>query len=359
MTIRDRDQVGYAVIGLGMGRAHAKYASQAEGCKLLAVSDIDTTRGKAAADEFHCDAHTDYHEMLKRDDIDVVSVCTPSGTHAGVAIDVARAGKHVLCEKPLDITLQKIDAMIRACRENGVKLGGIFQSRFSPANQKVKQAVDSGRLGRLITANAQVKWYRKQEYYTGRWQGTWAMDGGGSLMNQSIHTVDLFQWIMGPVRSVFAKTGVFAHTIETEDLGVALLTFENGAIGSFIGTTCAYPGLDTTVQVHGENGSIYLADGKIATWKIKGDNEKEEEAEVVAEYGRQSNVSAEAGRPAAVPTDSFLMQIQDMVDSVRYDREPFVSGEKARHAVEIVLAIYESSRTRREVFLGEKPAGAF
>ncbi|HHY98288.1 MAG TPA: Gfo/Idh/MocA family oxidoreductase [Firmicutes bacterium] len=345
------DTVGYAVIGLGIGKLHAKCASQAENCKLVAVCDIDEARLHSVAEELGCEAYTDYKKMLERDDIDVVSVCTPSGMHADIAIDVASAGKHVFCEKPLDIKLERIDAMIRACRENGVMLGAVFQNRMAPANRKIRETVASGRLGRLITGNAQVKWYRTQEYYdAGGWRGTWAMDGGGSLMNQSIHTIDLFQWFMGPVKSVFAKTGIFAHKIETEDLGVALVTFKNGAVGTIIGTTCAYPGLDTTVQIHGENGSIYMTNNRIVTWRIKGEREKEEEQEVLSQYGTGGGASGSAD-PGGIGSNLHFIQIQDMVNAIREGRRPMIMGEEGRDAVRIILAIYESARTGREIEL--------
>jgi len=348
----DRRTVGYAVVGLGVGKAHVQGAIKARNCELKAVCDIDESRLQSVTQDAGCDGYTDFAEMLKREDIDIVSVCTPSGMHADMVIQAAEAGKHVLCEKPLDIKLDRIDAMIQACRRNNVKLGGIFQRRLSPVNKLIKATLEEGKLGKLISGNVQVKWYRTQEYYeaNGGWRGTWEMDGGGSLMNQSIHTIDLFQWLMGPVESVFAKTGVYAHDIETEDTGFALVTFKNGALGSIIGTTAAYPGLDTSVQIHGENGSIYTVDDKVVRWRIRGDNEEEEEKKMIAGYGSGQGGSGSSD-PMAIATTGHAGHVQDIVDAVLEDRDPAVPGPAGRPAVEIILAIYESARTGKEVHL--------
>lgn len=342
--------VGYAVVGLGVGRNHARAAAKARDCRLVAVCDIDRPKADAMAEELGCLAIYDFDELLKRSDVDVVSICTPSGMHADMIVKAAAAGKHILSEKPLDIKLDQIDAALEACRKHGVKLGGIFQNRLAPANQAIKAAIDAGKLGRPYVGNMQVKWWRTQEYYdAGGWRGTWAMDGGGSLMNQSVHTIDLFQWFMGPVKSVFAKTGIFAHKIETEDAGLALVTFKNGALGTIIGTTAAYPGLDTTIQLHGENGSIYMTGNKIVRWRLRGENEEQVEQEMIARFSGKSD--AASADPAAIATTGHAGQVQDMVNAVLEDRDPVVPGVEARNAVQIILAIYESSRTGKEVFL--------
>ncbi|HHW10713.1 MAG TPA: Gfo/Idh/MocA family oxidoreductase [Firmicutes bacterium] len=257
-----------------------------------------------------------------------------------------------MCEKPLDIKTAKIDAALEACKKYGVKLGGIFQNRLNPASKAIKAAIDNGEVGRLYLGNIQVKWWRSQEYYDrGGWRGTWEMDGGGSLMNQSVHTIDLFQWFMGPVKSVYAKTAIYAHKIETEDAGLALVTFKNGALGTIIGTTAAYPGLDTTVQIHGENGSIYMQDGKIRVWRLRGEREAEVEREMIERFSGKAAGSGASSDPEAIATTGHAGQVQDMVDAILEDRDPVVPGAEARHAVQIIEAIYESARTGREVEL--------
>ncbi|MGI6083639.1 MAG: Gfo/Idh/MocA family protein [Limnochordia bacterium] len=343
--------VGYAVVGLGVGRAHARAAAKAKDCRLVAVCDIDRAKADAVAAELNCEAIYDFDELLKRSDVDVVSIATPSGMHSDMIVKAAEAGKHILAEKPLDITLDKIDVALEACRKHNVKLGAVFQNRLNPASQAIKEAISQGALGRTYLANVQVKWWRTQEYYEkdGGWRGTWAMDGGGSLMNQSVHTIDLLQWFMGPVKSVFAFSDIFAHDIETEDAAVAAVRFENGAIGSIIGTTAAYPGLDTTVQIHGENGTIYMTDAKIKRWAIRGPQEKEVEAEMIARFAGKGD--AASADPSAIATTGHAGQVQDMVYAVLEDRDPVIVGSEARHAVEIILAIYESARTGKQVFL--------
>jgi len=338
------------VVGLGIGKAHVKGAASAKSCKLAAVCDLNKELADKVAADYGCEAMYDFDQLLQRDDVDVVSICTPSGMHADMIVKAAAAGKHVLCEKPLDISVAKVDQAIAACRTHGVKLGGIFQNRLSPANQAIKKAIDNGVLGQLYIANCQVKWWRTQQYYDeGGWRGTWAMDGGGSLMNQSIHTIDLLQWFSGPVKSVFAKPGIFAHQIETEDAGLALVTFAYGALGTIIGTTVAYPGLDVSVQLHGANGSIYMTDQVIKRWRIRGENEKELEAEMITRFADKRGGGSDD--PMAIATTGHAGQVQDMVYAVLEDRDPAIPGSEARNAVQLIEAIYESARTGKEVFL--------
>jgi len=348
-------EVGYGILGLGIGKTHVRAAVKAQGCKFVAICDQNEQLLHSVGDEFQIDPkyrYTRYADMLSNPDIDVVSICTPSGMHRDHAVEALRAGKHVLVEKPLEITIEKIHDILRAGEEAGKFVGCIFQNRLSPGNRKIKETVDSGRLGKLITANFHVKWYRTDEYYArnGGWRGTWAMDGGGAIMNQSVHTVDLMQWFMGPVKSVFAKAGAFNHKIETEDTAVAVVTFENGAIGTLIGTTCAYPGLEVCVQIHGSKGSIYANNANIEVYKLADDPDGTEEARVLAEFGKREQKSGGAD-PMAISTTGHAGQIQDMIFAVRDNRPPMIEGKEGLPAVEIILALYESARTGKEVFL--------
>jgi predicted dehydrogenase len=351
-------EVGYGVLGLGVGKSHVNSALKAKGCKFVAICDANEAVLNKVGDEYGIDPrnrYTSFAEMLKREDIDIVSICTPSGMHGDLTIQALRAGKHVLTEKPLEITLDRIDMMNRVAREENRFLGCIFQNRLSPGNRFIKQTLESGRLGRLITGNFHVKWYRTDEYYgkNGGWRGTWAMDGGGAMMNQSVHTVDLMQWLMGPVKSVFAKAGTFNHNIETEDTAVAVVTFENGAIGTLIGTTCAYPGLEVSVQIHGSTGSIYAKNANIELFKVADDDEeRSEEARVLEQFGgKKKEQPSGAADPASIPKTGHAGQIQDMIDAVIEGRPPMIQGEEGRPAVEIILALYESAKTGKEVFL--------
>ncbi|MDF2714183.1 MAG: oxidoreductase [Paenibacillus sp.] len=347
---KDKTSVGAAVIGLGRGRAHVNALLRAEGAELLAVCDKNKDAAEAFAAQYGVDAYTDMGEMLKRGDIDLVHVCTPSGLHTEMLLQIAAAGKHAITEKPLDISLERIDSAIDAFARRDLQLGCIFQIRLMPAVREMKQAIEAGRLGKLILANAHVKWFRTQQYYdqNGGWRGTWAWDGGGSLMNQAVHTIDLLQWMMGPVQSVVGHTQVSAHTIETEDMGVALVKFANGAFGTIVGTTGVYPGFGTSLEIFGSDGGIAMKDNLITDWKIRGENMAAEEADMLKRFG---DGKGQGEATAAPPADTTYVQIQDMVDAVRNNRPPMITGREGRDAVEIVLAIYESARTGKEIFL--------
>lgn len=341
---RDKSNVGAAVIGLGRGRAHIEALIRTEGAELLAVCDKNKETAERFAAKYEVDAYTDLGEMLKRDDIDLVHVCTPSGLHTEMLLQIAEAGKHAITEKPLDITLERIDSAIEAFDSRQLQLGCIFQIRLMPAVREMKQAIDAGRLGKPVLANAQVKWFRTQEYYdqNGGWRGTWKWDGGGSLMNQAVHTIDLLQWMLGPVKSVVGHTQVSAHRIETEDLGVALVKFRNGALATIAGTTAAYPGFGASLEIFGTDGGVAMKDNLITDWKIRGADMAAEEADMRRKFGDDK---------AAPPADTTYVQIQDMIDAVRNNRAPLITGKEGRDAVEIVLAIYESARTGKEIEL--------
>ena len=354
MAQGDPNAIGFAVVGLGMGKHHVRSIEAAKGAKLVAVCDVQPDLAKSIADQYGVEAYTDYRELLKNPDVQVVNVATPTGLHAQVGIDAAKAGKHVICEKPLDVTVDKAQALIDACRQNNVKLASIFQRRVHPLSRKLKQAVEEGRLGHIYYADIHLYWYRKPEYYAGGyprgWRGTFAMDGGGAAMNQGIHSIDFLQWIVGPVASLFAKTGTYGHDIEAEDVGTAIVTFRNGAIGNITCTTCAYPGLTNDFHLICEKGTVVLTNDSVVTWRIQGPNEEEEEAEMQRMYsGGKDNPSAD---PMAVGFDGHTIQIEDMVQAIRESRNPIISGESAIHAVEIANAIQESARTGQEVTVG-------
>ena len=348
-------EIGFGVVGLGIGRHHAKAISMAKGAKLVAVCDVDEERLNSVAQEFGVKAYKDYEEMLKDPEVEVVNVCTPSGMHADMAIQAVRAGKHVIVEKPVDISLEKIDKLIEEGRKAGVKMSGIFQSRFHPLNRRIKQAIDEGRLGKLTGIHGLVLWWRAQSYYQGKhgsWKGTWSMDGGGSLMNQGIHTVDLMQWFGGRVKSVFGYFGVYGHDIEAEDKTVAVLKFESGALGTLTTTTAAYPGLSVYMYIHGPKGTIVKEDDTLKVWKIAGERMEEEEREMLSLYGpKEMRGVTTASDPMALAATGHAAQIEDMVQAILEDREPFITIESAKHAVEIINAIYESARTGKEVTL--------
>jgi len=348
--------IRFAVVGLGMGRSHCADIRDARGAELVAVCDTEPERLRKGMADFGVRGTERFEEILADPEIDVVNICTPSGMHSDMTCQALRAGKHVICEKPPDVTVAKVDAMIAAQKETGRKLQIIFQSRFEPLNRRIKQTIADGRLGRLVGVHGAVHWYRAQSYFDcpGMWKGTWAMDGGGSLSNQGVHTVDLIQWLCGPVAEVYGKFGVFAHEIEAEDKTVAVLVFRNGALGTLTTTTAAYPGLETELVIHGSKGSIVVRDN-LQRWRIQGESreaEEQEEKEMLALYGpkgmRDASVSSD---PFAFATRGHLAQIEDMVQAIQEDREPLNPVATTRHTVEILNAIYESGRTGQVVRL--------
>jgi len=341
------EKTGFGVIGVGgIGKAHCRGIKEIENAELVAIADIDEAVGKEVAAEFGCELYTDYTKMLERDDIRIVDVCTPSGMHGEHSITAMRAGKHVLCEKPLEIRLATIDQMIAVSKETGMTLSCIFQNRFSDAAQRIRRALDREAFGRLLYGEASVKWYRTQEYYDakGGWRGTWRWDGGGSLMNQSVHYIDLLQWFLGPVKQVWGRTAILNHKIETEDLGLALLEFENGALGAIIGTTCAWPGYSARVDVYGTLGSAIWENGEITAWKVVGEGEEAPEVAPAATLGA-------AADPMALPAGSHTRQIYLFALAVCEGRPPDILPEEARKAVEIIRAVYKSHQTGQPVTL--------
>lgn len=348
----EKSTIGFGVIGLGIGQAHIAAIHQTPGARLVAVASTDAAALQATASREGVPGYADYHELLDRPDVDVVCVCTPSGTHARVGIDAARAGKNVLCEKPLDISLERADELIEACNKAGVKLAAVFQFRFHPLNRAIKQAIDSGRLGRMIYADDHLYWFRAETYFTGGdpagWHGTWALDGGGAFINQGIHGIDLIQWLVGPVQSVFAKSGTFTHHIQTEDVGTAILTFENGALGNVTCTTSAYPGLTNDFHFVGENGTIVTQDNRLVTWRIKGTSAEAEEAEEAATIAA---FSTSGPNPAFDPrtVGGHGAHIADIIAAIRENRAPELDGRSARRGLALALAIIESARKSKEV----------
>ena len=335
------------LVGAGnIARVHAAAVEGIPNARIVAVCDTSEPACRAFSASYRIDWTGDLDALLARDDLDIVNICTPSGTHAELAVRAAQAGKHLIVEKPLDVTLKRADRIIAAAHENGVKLAGIFPYRFKQGAQRARKAIAQGRLGRLVLVDAYVKWYRSQEYYRG-WHGTWALDGGGALMNQSIHNIDLIQWLGGPVGTVFAHTATLGHEMETEDTACAVLTFENGALGVIQGATSCWPGDPARAEIHGTRGTIVLEEGRITTWKLA-DASPEKEQAIIALEAREGNTSSD---PAAVPCTEHRLQIEDMIRAIEEDRKPLVDGLEARKAIEIIRGIYLSAQRGTEINL--------
>src|SRR5438093_9072076 len=265
---------GFAIIGCGMiARFHARALAEVPGAKIVALVDSEVARAHKLAGELGLGAdraYADLPPMLARADVDVVIVATPSGAHMEPAVAAALAGKHVVVEKPLEVTLERCDRILEACDRKGVKLCTIFPSRFADANRTLKAAVDAGRFGRLTLGETTCKWWRSQAYYDqGGWRGTKALDGGGALMNQAIHNVDLLLWMMGPATHVSAFKATLAHErIEVEDTAVACVRFASGALGVIQATTSVWPGLPKTIAIHGNRGSVIVEQEDVLRWEF-------------------------------------------------------------------------------------------
>lgn len=351
------EKLRFGIIGCGViGRLHAEAITGLPDAQLVAVADSIPERAQELAEKYHVKPYSDFHEMLAREQLDVVDICTPSGQHGEEAIQVMRSGRHVIVEKPMDISRKAIEEMLRVQQEAGVKLAVISQHRFDPVTREVHDLVEEQAFGRLVLGNAVIPWWRSQAYYdSGAWRGTWELDGGGVLMNQSIHSIDLLQWLMGPVKSVFAYTDTLVHRMETEDVGVAVLRFANGALGTISATTGAYPGASTRIEIYGDKGSAVIEDDQLSYLHLARDDREE-----VGPYGTGAGKRAQrtetadksaAQDPAALAIRSHALQIADMMRAIREDGTPLLDGYAAKHPVEIILAIYESARTHQEVTL--------
>jgi UDP-N-acetyl-2-amino-2-deoxyglucuronate dehydrogenase len=342
---------GFAIIGTGVIAAvHADAIATLPGARLVAVTDIDAGLAVAFAGRRGCEAEPDLAPLLARADVDVVCVCVPSGLHAEIGIRAAKAGKHLVVEKPIDVTVAAADRLIEAARAAGVALTVISQHRFDPDLIELKRLLGDGALGRLVLGEASTKWYRSQAYYdSAGWRGTWAMDGG-SLMNQGIHYVDLLRWCMGPVAEVTAVCVTEAHQIEVEDTALAVVRFSSGAVGTILSSTAAFPGFPQRLEITGTEGTVIVENGWIvrrafgAGARAGGDGGPAD--------GAGLGAAAAGSDPAALGVTSHAAQIADLLAAIDEGREPAVGGEAGREVLEIVCAVYESARTGRNVTLG-------
>ena len=336
-------KIGYAIIGTGVvAPLHATSIKRDPDAELIAV--VDTSREKAIEFQRKYESvrsYTGLEECFQDDKVDVVCICTPSGTHGDLAIKAAKAGKHVLCEKPLEIRTEKMSEMIRICRQENIKLGAVFQRRMLDVTVQVKQMVEKNVFGKLVLGDAYLKYYRNQEYYdSAGWRGTWEMDGGGARMNQGVHGVDIIQWLNGGVKKVFARAAALARNIEVEDTALAVVEYNNGAFGVIEGSTIVYPGQVTRFELHGENGTVIFNDQEIRV------------CETISGKVDPNKWKLDSDLPFAdVPSLGHYRFIRDMSRAVLEDRDPVVPGEEARKAVDVILAIYESAKTGREIIM--------
>ena len=335
--------VRIAIAGCGMvAGVHVAALTEIPDARILGAWSRSAERTQRFSEQHRIRGYQSYEELLGDPEIDAVIICLPAGHHAEYGVRAAAAGKHVIVEKPIDVSIAKAEVLIGACRTHGRRVSVIFQNRFTPAARRVREALDRGMLGRLILGDAYVKWYRSPEYYTSNaWRGTKAIDGGGVLMTQAIHTIDLLQWMMGGITRVCGLVRTSTHAIESEDLAVAAVEFANGAIGVIEGSTAIVPGVKERVEIHGQKGSLILEGGNITAWKVEGCNE--------ADYVDAQRVSYGSTSSPAISHVNHRAQLEEIVASIRQNTDSSVSGEEGLKALRIVLGIYESSAKRQWV----------
>jgi predicted dehydrogenase len=336
--------IRFAIVGCGtIAPMHADAIGRTGGATLVAVTSRRPDQARAFAEGRGLAWEPDLPALLRRADVDAVTICTPSGLHAEMAISAMRAGKDVVIEKPLAVTVAQADAALAVSRETGRTLAVISQLRFAPDVIEVKQALADGRLGRLLLVDLSMKYFRSQAYYdSAAWRGTWAMDGGGALMNQGIHGIDLLLWLAGAAKTIYGYARTMARTIEVEDTAIAVAEMENGCLATITSTTSVTPGFPRRLALHGERGSIVLEETRIARWEIEGAPPRETTA---------APAIGASSVPTAIGTDEFAAQYDAITTGLRERRPPPISGEEARRAVATVLAVYESSRSGRPVTL--------
>jgi UDP-N-acetyl-2-amino-2-deoxyglucuronate dehydrogenase len=340
----------FGIVGAGLiADFHARAIGDIPNAKVIGCCDKIPERAKALADKFNVQAFDGYEDMLKSDKIDIVTIATPSGFHMEPTVAAAKAGKHVLCEKPMEITLERIDAMIEAHEKSGTRLGGIFPYRFNDMMVPLREAINSGRFGVITYASIYVPWWRTDEYYTDSWHGTWKLDGGGALMNQSIHMVDMLCDIMPPIESLQAYTAKLGHPqIETEDTATAVLRYTTGALGVIYGTTASHPGQFRRFEITGTKGTVINVENSITHWRFV--DEKPEDEEVRKKFGEIEGGGG-VSDPAAISYENHTRNFQAFITSLESGENFWIDGREARKAVEVILAIYKSAKEQKLIKL--------
>src|SRR5215831_12866134 len=331
--------------GGGISDTHARAAREIEGVEIAAFYGDNLEKTAQLGQRYGGKVFRDFESFLNHRPMDLVIIGSPSALHAGQGIAAARRGLHVLTEKPIDVTTAKTDELIEACERAQVQLGVCFQDRVSPDIARLKQLFDEGRVGRPILCSGYVKWYRPPDYYANsRWRGRRSLDGGGALMNQGVHTVDLLLWLMGDVERVYARTLTALHQIEVEDTVVATLEFRNGAAGTLEAGTSIYPGYQRRVEVSGSEGTIVLEHDRIVRADLR-------EADPTLVRQSEGNQNASASSPIVTDVSGHRILIEDFLRAIETGSRPICDGREGRRSVELIEAIYESSRLGQPVEL--------
>jgi UDP-N-acetyl-2-amino-2-deoxyglucuronate dehydrogenase len=345
-------KIGFAIIGTGaIAGIHATAIAAIDGAQLVGVYNRSKSKAQAFADEYGCDAYDSINYLLQAPNLAIVCICTPSGAHLEPALQSIAAGKHCLIEKPLEVTLEKTDQIIAAAKANNVVVAVVYPSRFYDVSRELKKAIDTQRFGNMVLGSAYVKWSRTEAYYNSAdWRGTWALDGGGALMNQAIHSVDMLQWCMGPIVSVQALTTNARHkNIEVEDTAVAILKFASGALGTIECSTATYPGALKRLEIMGTSGTVVLEDNDVVKWQFE--YEQADHATIIGDFSPNGTAKGGASDPLSISYLGHQRQMEDLIQAIETNQQPLVDAEEGRKSVAIVLAIYESARTGQPIYL--------
>jgi predicted dehydrogenase len=336
------NNINFGIIGCGfISSLHAYALNNIEGAKLKGVYDLNMGNGKNFAKKYDAIYYDDINDLFKN--IDAVSICTPSGFHKEYAVKAAQAGKHIVIEKPLALTLSDCDEIIAACKQNNVKSTVISQLRYSDALKNLKYAVDNGYLGKLVSGSISMKYYRSPEYYENSWHGTIRLDGGGALMNQGIHGIDILQYVMGGIKKVYGISKTLVRNIEVEDTLCAAVEYHGGAIGVIEATTSIYPGFKRRMEICGDKGSIILEEDELTFCEFEDKNIKFEckKGSGIYSSSKYQNIAAEG----------HLKQISDFVDCIKNNKKHFIDCQEGKKAVSIIISIYKSAKEDKVVYL--------
>jgi len=343
-------KIRFGVAGPGsIGRSHCSAIQQAQNAELVSVFGRDEVKTSEFAAKYNITPHTSIDPFLQAEDIDAITIATPSGAHLEIALAAAKKEIHVLCEKPIEVTGKRATSLIEVCRSSNVKLGIIYQARFDPCTLIAKKAIDEGRLGKILMASCQMRWSRSQAYYdSAAWRGTWDLDGGGCLMNQGIHSIDLLIHLVGQPVAVAAFQGVVTHErIEVENNLSATVRFAGGAVGTIEASTSCSPGFPRRIEISGEKGTICIEDNRIVRWGftdvLPGDED------IMKQFSTEDDGIGGAADPTAIDAIGHLRIVEDFVCSILEEREPCVSGEEGKKSVDFICAAYESMRQRGAV----------
>lgn len=343
---------GFGIIGAGsIAEVHARAIDTLMDAELVGIFDHNPGKTQSFSTKYNCRAFESIEELCNDDGIDMVCICTPSGKHLEPALSAITSGKHCIVEKPLETSIERCDRIINAGIKHNVLVSGIFPMRFSRVNMELKKAIDQGRFGKMVMGDAYVKWFRTPEYYKEvKWRSDLAASGGGAVMNQAIHSVDLLRWFMGKVSAVCAFSGLVGHEgIEVEDVASATLKFENGAVGVIEASTAVNPGFYRRIEVLGTKGSVVIEEEKLLTWKF--DEETGDDERIREKYSGSNLTGGGVSDPKAISDLGHLRQLLDIIKAVDNGRAPAVDAPEAKKAVELVLAIYASAKNKRIVYL--------